>query len=245
MSRVDHVLYGDEDEDEDTAELQSKPELVIHNEKAMIWPPWPWPPWGGDDEPDKDPGKKMNKTERVKLLAKGVVSFERKLAKASLDLDVMLQDPIATYNPVPLANLTDTLHQFDFPTYFATFTPRTYPDRVILTYPSYAKSLSDVLNSTSSNVIEAYLVSRALLELSPYLGPDTPSWQAQRALYEALTGIKKGAVGDRGEYCVNKVEQTLGFAAGRFFVEKKFSGDSKAKGTQVIVGESYLPFRQE
>lgn len=235
LSRVDHVLYGDEDEDEVTAKVQSRPELVIHNEKAMIWPPWPWPPWGGDDEPEKDPGKKMNKTERVKFLAKGVVAFERKLAQASLDLDVMLQDPIATYNPVPLANLTDTLHQFDFPTYFTTFTPRTYPDRVILTYPSYAKSLSEVLNSTSSNVIEAYLVSRALLELSPYLGPDTPSWQAQRALYEALTGIKKGAVGDRGEYCVNKVEQTLGFAAGRFFVEKKFSGDSKAKGTQVIV----------
>jgi endothelin-converting enzyme len=72
--------------------------------------------------------------------------------------------------------------------------------------------------------------------LSPYLGPETKSWQAQRALYESLTGIKKGAVGDRGEYCVNKVEETLGFAAGRFFVEKRFSGDSKAKGTKVITG---------
>ena len=75
---------------------------------------------------------------------------------------------------------------------------------------------------------------QAALALSPLLGMNTEAWQAQRTLLEALTGVKKGAVGDRGEFCVGKVEETLGFAAGRFFVKQTFGGDSRAKGTKTI-----------
>ncbi|TFK29797.1 endothelin-converting enzyme 1 [Coprinopsis marcescibilis] len=230
LVRVVDILADGDDDDDDKEEKPEEKQL-IDNSDSQVWPPWPWP--GGGD-PDKDPSTPSNGTERAKELAKGVIKFERKLAKASLDLDVLYQDPIATYNPVPLSNLTDTLHMFDFPTYFSEFTPRSYPDRVVLTYPSYAASLADILNDTSSDVIEAYLVSRALLSLSSYLGPETELWQAQRTLYETLSGIKKGAVGDRAEYCVSKVEETLGFAAGRFFVKEAFGGDSKAKATKLI-----------
>lgn len=150
--------------------------------------------------------------------------------------DIIQQDPIATYNPVPLSNLTDTLPQIHFPTYFSTFTPRTYPDRVILTYPAFAVSLFNILNDTSSDVIEAYLVTRVALSLSPFLGKSTEAWQAQRSLLETLTGVKKGALGDRSEYCISQLENSLGFAAGRFFVNETFAGDSKEKGTKVITG---------
>lgn len=150
--------------------------------------------------------------------------------------DILQQDPVATYNPVPLSDLTDTITQIHFPTYFSAFTPRTYPDRVILTYPAFATSLSDILNETSSDVIEAYLITRAALALSPYLGMNTEAWQAQRTLFETLTGVKKGAVGDRSEHCIGQVEQSLGFAAGRFFVNETFGGDSREKGTKVITG---------
>jgi endothelin-converting enzyme len=109
-----------------------------------------------------------------------------------------------------------------------------------LTYPAYATSLADILNDTSSDVVEAYLVTRAALALSSYLGMDTEAWQTQRSLLEALTGIKKGAVGDRGEYCIGQVENALGFAAGRFFVNETFGGDSREKGTKVITGQDLL-----
>ncbi|KAJ7359289.1 hypothetical protein DFH08DRAFT_686473, partial [Mycena albidolilacea] len=46
---------------------------------------------------------------------------------------------------------------------------------------------------------------------------------------------KKGAVGDRVEYCARKVEQHLGFAAGRYFVNQTFGGDSREKGTKIII----------
>lgn len=103
-----------------------------------------------------------------------------------------------------------------------------------MTYPAYAKSLAEILDDTPDEVIESYLVVRTALALSPYLGMNTDAWQAQRTLLEALTGIKKGAVGDRGEYCVGRVEETLGFAAGRYFVNETFGGESRERGTKVI-----------
>jgi len=83
-------------------------------------------------------------------------------------------------------------------------------------------------------VIEAYLVIRAALTLSPYLGMSTEAWKAQRSLVELLTGVKKGAVGDRAEYCVGIVEDNLGFAVGRYFVNETFRDQAREKGSKVI-----------
>lgn len=147
-----------------------------------------------------------------------------------------MQDPIGTYNPVGFQKLARSLPEVDFPTYFSTFTPRNFPERVILTSTTYADSLSEILSTTSRDVIEGYLVTRAALSLYSSLGYDTEVWKAIRALQENLQGIKKGQVPDRSEWCAQRVENTLGFAAGRFFVEEAFPGDSKKKGTKVITG---------
>ncbi|KAF7359341.1 Endothelin-converting enzyme 1 [Mycena sanguinolenta] len=222
---VARLLYTLSEEEE---KLQQNP-TPSFTENDRTWPSWPWPPW---DTPE-DEEEKPNRTEIAHKLAKKVVKFETRLANATLDPDVY-QDPFATYNRLPLSNLTESLPEINFSEYFATFTPRTFPEYVIITYPAYPSSVSEILSETSAEVIEAYLVVRAALALSPNLGMATEAWQAQRALVETLTGIKKGAVGDRAEYCVGKVEQTLGFAAGRYFVNETFGGDSREKGTKVI-----------
>ena len=159
--------------------------------------------------------------------------------------EVLVQDPTATYNPVHISKLTDTLTQIHFPTYFSKFNVHHEPKKVILNYPPYLESLSDILDETSSEIIEAYLIIQAALNLSPYLGMDTEAWNAQRSLVEALTGIKKGAVGDRAEYCVGQVEERLGFAAGRYFVNETFGGESREKGTMVIEGPTKCPFTDD
>lgn len=123
--------------------------------------------------------------------------------------------------------------------YFSTFTPRAFPTRVIVTSKTYASSLSSILSSTSRDVIEAYLVTRAALALAPYLGKDTEVWQAKRNLDETLQGIKKGQVPERSDWCVQRVEEALGFASGRFFVGETFGGDSRVKGTKVITGNEF------
>lgn len=153
-----------------------------------------------------------------------------------LSRDILFQDPIATYNPAPISNLTDALPEIAFNTYFSTFTPRNFPTRVILTSTTYAASLSEILAETSHETVEVYLEVRAALALASHLGATTEAWKAVRSLQERLNGIKPGAVGDRAEYCVGRVEDALGFAAGRYFVKEVFNGDSREKGTKVITG---------
>ena len=218
----------EEEEDESSSTLSrffKKPISRLLEETT--WPPWPWPPWGGDDEP-------RTPYERARQHAKKVVEFEYTLAKASLDLDILYGDPYATYNPVSVQELSQTIAQVHFETYFTAFAPRNYPQKIIVTSRNYAKKLGKILDDTPGQVVEAYLVTRAALELSPHLGLETEAWKAQRTLVEALQGIKKDAVGDRGDYCVQKVEEAMGFAAGRYFANETFGGDSREKGESVI-----------
>ncbi|EPT06082.1 Metalloprotease [Fomitopsis schrenkii] len=212
-------------------------EEPVYQERLRVWPPWPWPPWGGDDDGDHDGGDHDSgpmDPEKAHKVAKNIIKFEKAIADVSLDLDILYQDPIATYNPVPIDNLTVQLPQIDFPEYFAAFTPRNFPNTVILTSVTYPSSLSVILNETDAETLEGYLVTRAALALSPYLGYDTEAWKAVRSLEERLKGLKKGAVGDRAEFCTTEVESALGFASGRYFVNETFAGDSKRKGTQII-----------
>ncbi|KAI0727183.1 metalloprotease [Fomitopsis betulina] len=211
-------------------------EEPVYQERLRVWPPWPWPPWGGDDDGDHDgdDGSGPMDPEKAHKVAKNIIKLEKAIADASLDLDILYQDPVATYNPVPINNLTAQLPQIDLPEYFAAFTPRDFPNTVILTSVTYPSSLSVILNETDAETLEGYLVTRAALALSPYLGYDTQAWKAVRTLEERLKGLKKGAVGDRAEFCTTQVESALGFASGRYFVNETFAGDSKRKGTQII-----------
>ena len=151
--------------------------------------------------------------------------------------DILYQDPIATYNPLHISNLTNALPEIHFSDYFSAFAHRSYPEQVIVTYPAYPESLSTILKDTPPAVVEGYLVISAALRLAPLLGSKTEAWKAVREMDETLGGIKKGAVGDRDEYCVGKVESALGFAVGRYFVNETFGGESREKGTRVITGE--------
>ncbi|KAH9951953.1 Metalloprotease [Amylocystis lapponica] len=218
---------------EEEENLAQKTTSDVYEERLRVWPPWPWPPWGGDDDDDK-PDEPVDQKKKAHKLSKKIIKLEKAIANASLDLDILYQDPVATYNPIPIENLTSALPQIDFGAYLASFTPRNYPSTVILTSTTYPASLSAILDETSPETIEAYLVARTGLALAPFLGMETEAWKAVRSLDEQLRGLKKGAVGDRAEYCISQVEGAMGFAAGRYFVNETFGGKSREKGTKII-----------
>lgn len=112
---------------------------------------------------------------------------------------------------MPFLNLTANLTQIKFPEYLATFAPRVFPSSVVVTYPPYVSSLSQILKSADSEVVEAYLIVRVALSLSPLLGQETEAWKVVRELKEILGGLKKGAVPDRAEYCAKQVSDTMGY----------------------------------
>ena len=69
---------------------EHKYQFNVNNEDSVSrWPPVSWPPWGGDGDDDDDDGPKHGPKNATEL-AEGVVEFERKLARASLDLLVGL-----------------------------------------------------------------------------------------------------------------------------------------------------------
>jgi len=94
--------------------------------------------------------------------------------------------------------------------------------------------LSTILSAASLETIEAYLVVQTALTLAPRLGTGTEASRINRQLVEVLSGLKKGAVGDRAEWCVRAVDDALGYASGRFFVAKAFAGDSKRQAAGLI-----------
>jgi Peptidase family M13 len=157
--------------------------------------------------------------------------------------DTLLVDPLATYNPQPLENLTRYMTYMDFPGYASSFAPRHFPENVIVTYPPYVRDLLRLIEETDSEVIQvewyplfpffflthllpasqAYLVTQAALQLSPYLGPNTFPWKVVNEFNQLLNGIKRGTPIDREEWCLARVEESLGFLTGHFFVQEAFS----------------------
>lgn len=216
------------------------PSIVLQAEELedseRVWPPWPWPPWDkerdeGDNSDDRRPYEPFF---NARALAQQVVRFESEIAEATLDLDKLEQDPFGTYNPTSINTLKSALPQINFPDYFATFTPRFFPSRIIITYKPYPSSLSEILKRTHPDVIEAYLVTRAALQYAPNLGATTEAWKAVRQLRETLDGLRPGAIGERSEFCTRQVESAMGFATGRYFVNATFPGNSRAKSSEVI-----------
>lgn len=139
--------------------------------------------------------------------------------------DTLLVDPIATYNPRPLNNLTKHLSSFmDFPGFVSSFAPRNFPEKVIVTYPSYFENLESLVERSSAEVLQAYFISQAALQLAPFLGLNTELWRVVGDFNQVLNGIKKGTPIDREKWCLEKVQEGLGFMAGRFFVNEVFGG---------------------
>lgn len=137
--------------------------------------------------------------------------------------DVLFGDPVAVYNPQPLANLTKYTDTFmNFPGYLSAFTPRNFPKNVIVTYPPYFAKLEKLVESTTAEVLQAYLITRAAMKLSPLLGPSTEPWRIVTEFNQALQKVKKGTPTDRGKWCLAQMQNDLGFIAGRFFVDEVF-----------------------
>lgn len=83
---IERLLITLDEGDEDESVESSAPNFT-NNQEANVWPPWPWPPWSGDDEGDDDDDKKpVNKSHRIKELAKDIIKFESRIAEVSLDL---------------------------------------------------------------------------------------------------------------------------------------------------------------
>lgn len=84
---------------------------------------------------------------------------------------VDLADPVLAYNAYDLSSLTKLAPFIHWPEYFSGFAPRTFPDPVILSTPTFFGNLSKILDRSTDEELEAYFVWKTVQSLGQLLGP--------------------------------------------------------------------------
>ena len=121
-----------------------------------------------------------------------------------------------------MSDFTLLFPNLNFSVYVSFFDVSPTPDKVVVAFPPYFRRLNSLLSNTSLEVLEAYFVTRIALTLADNLPRTSEIWIAVRNLGDALDGIESGTF-DRADWCVEKVNNALGFAAGRFFSQRMLS----------------------
>jgi putative endopeptidase len=169
--------------------------------------------------------------------AKDIVAFETQIAQASWT-KAQQRDPIATYNPVSVAQLEKLAPGFAWKV-FLTNADLAKMNRVIIAEKSAFPNLAAVYAKTSVETLKAWTVFHIADNAAPYLSKDftdayfemrdkTLAGQQQqkvrwkRAVY-AVSGGDFG-VGDRFGTI-----GTLGFGVGQLYTAKYFPPEAKAK----------------
>ncbi|CAD6971729.1 unnamed protein product, partial [Tilletia controversa] len=173
--------------------------------------------------------------EAIKLarqLAKEVIKFETELAEAQPD-GIELSDPMGTYNPASLAEFSYMLTSIDVPLYFTGLSVR-QPDRIIVANTKYVRRVDSLLSRTRDEVLEAYIVWTLLRTYGRGLGPKASLRQPFNRLDKRAKGIEDDAKENRVGFCLDEINQALGYSAGRYFVQETFSARAKARAEEII-----------
>lgn len=118
--------------------------------------------------------------------------------------------------------------------YFSGFAPRTFPNPIIVSAPTFFGNLSKILDQTSDEVLEAYFVWQAVSKLGSLLGPRETARKEVTQLSNYLSGIEEGVRAKREDVCLQALLDNYGFMVGRYFVQEAFTGASKDYAETII-----------
>lgn len=175
--------------------------------------------------------------------ASDVLSLERDMALITWR-PKDLQDPAKTYTPVHIADLQKSYSMIDWKTYFeGTLNAQSVDALSNLTIidvtPSYMDSLMSVLQQHSTETIRYYMIWRFLLHYTDRLSDEF------RKPMQDFDQLIKGTstFPPRWRQCVDFSTDAMGFVAGKAFVDRKFSKDSKVHAEQMVT-EIRISFRK-
>jgi len=157
--------------------------------------------------------------------AKGVLALESSLARAQWSI-ADDSDPVKTDNRYTLATLQAFAPAFDWQSFLAANGTQGHADAFVVSEPSYFRALAELAGSTSLSTWRSYFRYQLLSAYAPYLGKD---FVAEGFDFESrqLRGIRENA--PRWKRGVNLVEDSMGDALGRLYVERYVSPQAKAR----------------
>ncbi|CAO3591515.1 unnamed protein product [Absidia cylindrospora] len=171
---------------------------------------------------------------RADEAAKLVVTFEKKLASISDDYEDLM-DPVATYNPRTLSQLAKLSPSIDWDLLISYLQPSASPhqDSIIVTSPTFLANVStELLEKSSPGAIWTYLTWRTIRGYVDALGEDLR--KPSDRLLAKIQGTNAKVTQPRWETCLQQVDNSLGFMAGRLFVQQKFGGNAKERADDFI-----------
>ncbi|KAF8977468.1 hypothetical protein BGZ46_007369, partial [Entomortierella lignicola] len=179
--------------------------------------------------------------EKWKIVAKDVVGFEKELAAISTDVNI-LRDSEKTYNPSNLKEISAMTPSINWTTVLQNTLPSNMniPSLIIVSSPEFQQKLEVLLQKTSPQTIQNYLVWSVIRQLSGNLALE---WrQPLREVNAVLSGVSASVIPDRWKYCVSIVNRQLGDIAGHFFIQKQFKGESQNQVHDMIetLRETYI-----
>ena len=185
--------------------------------------------------------EKMEKLAGYKTATKDaddIVALETELAKAQWSR-VENRDPVKTYNKRAIAELAGVMSAYDWKSYLADALVDGKVDYVIISQPSYFKSLSELLQKTPLAVWKTYFRWRVLAAAAPYLG--RPFVDENFAFHgTALRGIPQDE--PRWKRGVQLVNDSIGEGLGKLYVARYFPPENKAR-TQALVQNLIAAYR--
>ena len=165
-------------------------------------------------------------------LASAVVDFEIKLANVTPDAETQ-ENVTMYYNPLTLEETRQLVPEISFGKIISSLAPSGYkPDRVIVGSPSYMKSLSSILQNTTSETIRSFLGLK-IIQGYAYAVED-PKVKPIKAFRNQLSGKDPEAVQERWRKCIRILDAGLPWSLSRFYILDSFSEGSKKLGDEII-----------
>jgi len=157
--------------------------------------------------------------------ARAVLALETEIARAQWD-PVANRDPVKSYNPIALDGLPSLAPALDWPAFAASAGLAGKTDKVLVRQPSYWQALSPLLQSVPLATWQAYSRVRLLDAYAPYL-----SQSFVDAHFAFAGGVLHGTKTNRARWKrgTSLVNESLGEALGRLYVEKHFPPQSKQR----------------
>ena len=170
-----------------------------------------------------------NDSESAAKQAKAIMRIETALAKASLER-VARRNPTLTHHKETTSQFSKTVPDFAFQTYFQDRGAKPF-DKLNVAVPDFFTSFDDLLKTTSLADLKSYLTwhyvsGNANLLSKPFVEENFNFYG------RTLTGAKQ--LLPRWKRCVDMVDDDLGEALGKKYVEKAFGGDAKEKTQQLV-----------
>ena len=161
--------------------------------------------------------------------AKAILKFETELSAPRLDR-VELRDRRKSYNPMTIADLQKLSPSINWNSYF-TKIGITKMDTIVVMQPNYMKALDGLLKTNRLNDLKAYLrwtlLNNKATELTVAI--EDANWDFYS---KTLSGAMKQR--PREEEALQIINDDLGEALGKLYVEKKFPAEAKAKAEKMI-----------